>query len=500
MKKSSYNIIILFISITILATIGVQIFWNVKNYQENKTRFVAEVQSAFDNGIELYYSKDAINQVTAIVGNNNLNSDEFFENVTKDSAFSKSFPKQKMKVKTKVTAINFSESSAKEITSDEQIKSNFPKIENPSEIQSIRVIKGRKEVDSISGLENLVNKIIISVRNDSIDFKKLATAFEKEAARKNIQVDYEILQVKDRKLLANFKTENQSVLPLIVEGNSGYLRNGMQLKLKFSNPVIQILQRSLVEITLSLVLSSAIIFCLIYLLKIINRQKKTDEIKNDLISNITHEFKTPITTVATALEALKHFNENNDPEKTKKYLDISQNQLKKLELIVEKLLETASIDTEKLILKKEENDLVLMVKNLCEKHQIITQDKVIRFVSEEDEIVIDADFFHLENAVSNLIDNAVKYGGNEIFVRVNFAKAKTIISVSDNGKGIDKSQSDKIFDKFYRIPKGNLHDVKGFGIGLFYAKKIIEKHNGSLELQSGLPTTFLIILPNEGKN
>ncbi|NBL63776.1 sensor histidine kinase [Flavobacterium sp. NST-5] len=500
MKKSSYNIIILFISITILATISVQIFWNVKNYQENKTRFVSDVQAAFDNGIELYYSKDALNQVVAFVGKDGQNREGFFENVLKDSAFTKSFPKRKLKGNAKVTAINFSETSSKETKSDELVQSNFPKIENPSEIQSIQVLKGRKEVDSISGLENLVNKIIISVRNDSIDFNKLSQVFELESARKNINVDYEILQVKDKRILANYQSNNQAALPLMVEGNSGYLRNGMKLKLKFSNPVIQILQRSIMEIILSLVLSSAIIFCLIYLLNIIKHQKKADEIKNDLISNITHEFKTPITTVATALEALKHFNENNDPEKTRKYLDISQNQLKKLELIVEKLLETASIDTEKLMLKKETNDLVLMVKNLCEKHQIIAQDKVINFVSEEDEIVIDADFFHLENAISNLIDNAVKYGGNEILVRINFAKAEIKISVSDNGKGIDKSQSDKVFDKFYRIPKGNLHDVKGFGIGLFYAKKIIEKHNGSLELLSCLPTTFLIILPNEGKN
>mgnify|MGYP003499389198 CR=1 FL=1 len=107
------------------------------------------------------------------------------------------------------------------------------------------------------------------------------------------------------------------------------------------------------------------------------------------------------------------------------------------------------------------------------------------------------DSFHFENAISNLIDNAIKYGGNYISVNLSKKRNETSITIEDNGLGIEKAQREKIFDKFYRIPKGNIHDVKGFGIGLFYSKKIIEKHSGTLELVPNVKTTiFKISFPD----
>jgi two-component system phosphate regulon sensor histidine kinase PhoR len=108
------------------------------------------------------------------------------------------------------------------------------------------------------------------------------------------------------------------------------------------------------------------------------------------------------------------------------------------------------------------------------------------------------DVFHFENAISNLIDNAVKYGGEKIEIHTTSILNSVEISIADTGNGIEKNQQEKIFDKFYRVPKGNTHDVKGFGIGLYYSKKIIEKHNGSISLNlSNRLTTFKITLPNE---
>lgn len=240
------------------------------------------------------------------------------------------------------------------------------------------------------------------------------------------------------------------------------------------------------------------IFSLFYLLKIINQQKELAEIKNDLISNITHEFKTPITTVSTAIEAINTFNAINDKEKTKKYLSISSVQLKKLHLMVEKLLETATLDSEKLLLQKEETNLIDFIQKITTKHQIITKDKTINFSSNLNDLNINIDVFHFENAISNLIDNAIKYGGDTIEVNINTVLNNIEISVVDNGKGIEKHLQEKIFDKFYRVPKGNTHDVKGFGIGLYYTKKIIEKHHGIISLNSNsTQTVFKITLPNE---
>ena len=280
--------------------------------------------------------------------------------------------------------------------------------------------------------------------------------------------------------------------------NSSYFQDNNHFNLIHTNPSKETLRRSLTGILLSLLLSLAVISSLFYLLKIINQQKELAEIKNDLISNITHEFKTPITTVSTAIEAIDNFNMIDDKEKTKKYLNISSVQLKKLHQMVEKLLETATLDSEKLMLQKEEVNLVDLVEKITTKHQLINENKSVSFSSNISEITSNIDIFHFENAISNLIDNAIKYGGNEIEVNLNSVLNTIEISVADNGNGIEKNQQEKIFDKFYRVPKGNTHDVKGFGIGLYYTKKIIEKHNGIINLVPNIKNTvFKIILPNE---
>ena len=166
--------------------------------------------------------------------------------------------------------------------------------------------------------------------------------------------------------------------------------------------------------------------------------------------------------------------------------------------MVEKLLETATLDSEQLILKKETIDVVETIEKLVTKHQFLNSEKKISFSTNLKPIYINVDVFHFENVVSNLIDNAVKYGGNLIEININSILNITEISIADNGLGIDKNQQEKIFDKFYRVPKGNTHDVKGFGIGLYYSKKIIEKHTGTLSLSSTKNNTiFKINLPNE---
>jgi two-component system phosphate regulon sensor histidine kinase PhoR len=229
-------------------------------------------------------------------------------------------------------------------------------------------------------------------------------------------------------------------------------------------------------------------------LRIINRQKRIDEIKNDLISNITHEFKTPITTISSAIEGIKNFNSVNDPKKTNRYLDIASQQLEKLANMVEKLLETASLESDNLKLSKEPLNIVQLLKTNVEKHLLNTSNKTIDFISNQKELILDVDAFHFENAISNLIDNALKYGGNQIEVCLKLDKKMIEITVQDNGIEIDKNQHEKIFEKFYRIPKGNIHDVKGFGIGLYYSKKIIEKHQGTLELIVNSKNIFKITL------
>ena len=251
----------------------------------------------------------------------------------------------------------------------------------------------------------------------------------------------------------------------------------------------------MISLIISVLLISSIIFCLIYLLKIIQKQKQLSEIKNDLISNITHEFKTPLATIGVALEAIQRFNQENDAEKSKKYAKLSTQEVEKLSVMVEKLLETATLDSNNLELNMEESDLITLLKKTIDISEDVLKQKRISFSSNESECVYAIDRFHFENAINNIIDNAIKYGGNQIGVGLKTNNKEILITIKDNGTSLTPQKASRVFEKFYRVPHGNKHDVKGFGIGLYYTKKIIEKHGGTIDVNANNGCQFQIKLP-----
>lgn len=494
MNTKKYRWILYVITLTVITTIMVQVYWNYQNYLQNKQRVSNEIQLSLDNAIEEYFaditkkSRIAFLDTTSNISNRTKNLEVFFAQTKIDSILKHKHEKAKIK----------------------KINSRVLKAD-AGHISAIKIFKG-KSVDSIESLEGFANKIIISVSQDSIEYTKIDSLLKKQLNNKNIVLDYHLNHYNGDSIIfksdANNVTFNWSNEKDIIKGDnfflnwkgvnskSTYLKNNEQFRILFKDSSYEALKRSSTGILLSLLLSLAIISCLFYLLKTINKQKELAEIKNDLISNITHEFKTPITTVSTAIEAMNTFDAFDDKEKTKKYLSISSLQLKKLHQMVEKLLETATLDSENLLLQKEKIDVVDLVKNIALKNKLHSEQKCIHFVSSKEKLVVSLDPFHFENAISNLIDNAIKYGGNEIEVHINNILDVLEITVADNGNEIEKNQRERIFDKFYRIPKGNTHNVKGFGIGLFYTKKIVEKHDGKIQLMSNTTNTvFKITLP-----
>jgi two-component system phosphate regulon sensor histidine kinase PhoR len=357
-----------------------------------------------------------------------------------------------------------------------------------------KVIYGKKALDSLGDLSLFLNKLSLSIARDSIDLTLLDSILNKELSRKQLSIKYQIKEFTKDSLLQQYPIDI-GALALSTITKSTLLKPEQEITLLFENASFLIFKRGLAGIFMSVFLAIAIISTLFYLTHIIKKQKQLAEIKNDLISNITHEFKTPITTVATAIEAIRDFNQENDTEKTNNYLNISQQQLVKLNTMVEKLLETAILDSDKLLLTKEKTDLIPLLQNLIQKHELVSPNKKIVFKSSIAALALQVDPFHLENALNNILDNALKYGGDTIEIEINKVLDKVEIRFTDDGKGISKTYSEKIFEKFYRIPTGNRHDVKGFGIGLYYSKKIIEKHGGQVLLQSqpGL-TVFKILI------
>ncbi|RCS28261.1 sensor histidine kinase [Polaribacter sp. WD7] len=523
-KKQQW--ILYLITITILITIGIQFYWNYKNYKTNQQIITNEIQLSLDNAIEEYYAFLAKNDFITIV-NSKKNKDSL-KNITSLSRWNtfKTQTKNKKKVTLNNIKITSDEHmSQKEIDSIMNSTKNFVTKFNRNDSNVLPILnrklftqflnnkegitlnsngkktavtyfKGKKAADSLRFIKN-IKPIFISFLNNNVDYKKMDSLIKNQLNTKDLILETSLHHLKQDTLFYAPQTNSLDSKDLFINAKSTFVKNGETFKLYFNSPHVETLKRSFFGILLSLLLSTATIASLFYLLRIIKQQKDLANIKNDLISNITHEFKTPIATVSTAIEAIENFNVLEDETKTKKYLALSSVQLKKLHQMVEKLLETATLDSEKLILKKENIDTVKIIERLVIKHKLLSKKELI-FSTNLQPIHINVDVFHFENCISNLIDNAIKYGGNKIQIHVNSVLNSVEIAIADNGKGIDKKEQEKIFDKFYRVPKGNTHDVKGFGIGLYYCKKIIEKHKGIITLITTKNTnTFKINLPNE---
>jgi len=238
-----------------------------------------------------------------------------------------------------------------------------------------------------------------------------------------------------------------------------------------------------------------------YAMIVIFKQKRLSEIKTDFINNMTHELKTPISTIGLSSEMIIRADAAKDPEKIQKYASLIFKENKRLENQVERVLSVAKLDKREITLKKEAlniHELLEEVKDNFEFNQNEAGGKINLNLNAEKH-TINVDPVHISNVVYNLIDNAIKYCNTspQITLSTSNDRKKFVLEVEDNGIGIKRDDLKMIFDKFYRVPTGNLHDVKGFGLGLYYVKLIIAEHNGSVNAKStvGKGTTFTIQLP-----
>lgn len=465
-------------------TVAAQVYTNVQNYNVNKQRFERDVQQALDLAVETYYADRARNDVIIFSTNGEV-PDSVFRNkgltITRDvsvdttlnfrasikgSASWQTYLEKRDSIRGVYSTVSINADSA-----------NIFKL-NPDSIERIEVMNHVGIGDSVE-LQLMAKKILASLRDTGLDFEALEKYLKDELARKDIEVEFSLIHTTP----VQTSRSNESEFELASFSKSTYLPRNHTLEIQYENASLAILKRGAFDLFISMLIIAAVVGSLLYLYKVINEQKQLAEIKNDLISNITHEFKTPIATISTAIEGISLFNQSNDPEKTKKYLGISSDQLKKLNTMVEKLLETATLDSDEIDLAKESVDVVQLTKGLYDKFDLVKGEKELSFDCELKEHWVDIDLFHMENAISNLLDNALKYGGEIVSVILREKEGRTIWEVRDSGGSIDKLQQSRIFEKFYRIPTGNVHNVKGFGIGLYYTKAMVEKHDGTIHLE-----------------
>lgn len=276
-----------------------------------------------------------------------------------------------------------------------------------------------------------------------------------------------------------------------------------KLLLHFPNEQSFIVRQLWKLLGISVFLFVVIIFSFSFSMFIINRQKRLSVMKNDFINNMTHEFKTPISTIALACEALKDKDIQKSEVVYTNYISVINEENKRLGTMAEQILQTAVLEKGQLRLKLVELNMHDIIQKAVSSKDISAKEKggTIDLQLKATKPVLIGDKVHLTNLMINLIDNALKYNLNKPHIVINTVNknGSLLIRVQDNGIGISQTNQKKIFEKLYRVPTGNVHDFKGFGLGLSYVKATVELHNGMISVDSepGHGSTFTIGLPNE---
>ncbi|WP_234735952.1 sensor histidine kinase [Tellurirhabdus bombi] len=301
---------------------------------------------------------------------------------------------------------------------------------------------------------------------------------------------------------AEASLEDRKIYKAVLFPNNLY-ESGNMLYVYFPNQEEFILRQMMATLASSAVIVLVIMACFYIAISTIVRQKKLADIKNDFINNMTHEFKTPISTISLAVEMAQDqlTGGPTEPSRLTRYMGIIKEETKRLGTHVEKVLQMALLDRGEVKLKLSEvniHDTLVRVLNTIGLQIEQKQGQVTMDFEAENEL-IEADEVHLSNIIYNLLDNAIKYSPESpnITLRTRSLENGVSVTIADNGIGMSKEQINRIFEKFYRVPTGNLHDVKGFGLGLSYVKKMIDEHHGSIRVRSqpGKGSEFEVVIP-----
>jgi two-component system, OmpR family, phosphate regulon sensor histidine kinase PhoR len=349
-----------------------------------------------------------------------------------------------------------------------------------------------RAMPSPGGKNGDVFKFLIGVDSlqDSIRILEIDSLLHKQLADEKINIPFSITkkEVKD-----DFFSQGpwQVVVgfskPVVFEMQTG-------------NTISYLLKRIAQPILFSILLLGITLLSFVLLYRNMLRQRRLADQKNEFISNITHELKTPLATVGVAIEALKNFNAIDNPAKTKEYLDISQNELLRLNLLVDKVLKLSMFEKKEIELKPEIVNMAGVIEEVTtslklqfEKYQAVVN------IHTNGDTTVKGDRLHLLSVIFNLLDNALKYSNKNPVISISCVsnESTVTITVSDNGIGIPAAYTEKVFEKFFRVPHGDTHNAKGYGLGLSYVAQVVEKHNGTIKAVSdgSSGASFIITLP-----
>lgn len=351
-----------------------------------------------------------------------------------------------------------------------------------------RPIAGQTIVRFLEGVDSL---------QDSITVKEATTRYAALLTKEGLHIPFSIQR------LPHDPSDENSFPDDIARGNKVALgfKNPYTLSLELENTIPWVLKKLTPQILVSALLVGLTIFSFVLMYRNMIKQRRLTRLKNDFISNITHELKTPIATVSVAIEALRNFNALHDPRRTEEYLDISANELQRLSLLVDKVLKLSMFEKQQIELNGELFDFRELVEEVVASMRLQFE-KYKANVSihvQGDDFMLNADRMHITSVIFNLLDNALKYSKAHPAIQVDLVSLPEHIelNVTDNGIGISSEYQKKIFDKFFRVPTGDTHNVKGYGLGLSYVAYIMDRHKGEINVESqpGIGTRFTTKLP-----
>ncbi len=460
MKKHHY---LLGVTVTmVLFVICIQIYWNYNTYKNYKIKTHQEIISTSSRGLDFYFDQQAKKNHINILSENDFGFDSMLDDIDLDKL---------------LDAINLTKKNVFDTIIIRQSK-------------QIKILSGKLDEDV---LKKFPSRISFNFSDNQIKYDDLYNSINQDLEQLNFDLEFQILHIINQSDTIQYPKATKKLFDNPVNLKSSFIKPNEDIILNYNLSHQTIIRQMGFELIISLLFTLGIILLLWFLIKTINNQKQIDQIKNDFISNITHELKTPIATINVAIEGIKHFNETHDNEKTERYLNIADSQNKKLNHVVEKILELSTLEVGELKLNLHKINLSNLINNSILNINQNLKEKQLSF-DIENNIETFVDEFHFSNVFNNLIDNALKYGGEQIFITLKNQISNIELTVEDSGK-ISDTEVPKLFEKFYRTSTGNIHQHKGYGIGLYYAKKIVEKHQGSLTLNNVSNTKFILTLP-----
>lgn len=331
-----------------------------------------------------------------------------------------------------------------------------------------------------SGQQNFV----VRFARDSLNLDSVRVKFEAELIKNESNLSFRVFKLQRGEEFApeeGFWIDPVHLLPL-----DSYT-------VAFDDPQIFLLKKISPQILFSIFLSllTASAFFLMY--RSLRTQQKLMEIKNDFISNVTHELKTPVATVSVAIEALQNFQALNNPARAAEYLDIAQQELNRLTLMTDKILRTSVFEQQELVYQFKDLDFAPVITSVLRSLKLVfeKQGATVTFDTQGERFNLQGDVEHLTTMLYNLVDNALKYNTpkSKIDIQLTSLTDELCLSVQDNGIGIAPEYHKRLFEKFFRVPSGNVHNAKGYGLGLSYVAGVVSQHKGRIELKS---------MPNQG--